>query len=178
MLEVRFHGRGGHGVVSAAELLAAAAFHDGRCAQAFPMFGSERTGAPVVSYCRISDDPIRSHDPVVAPGAVVIGDATLLADHGVVSGLEPEGFVVLNASALPEWLEAAVPAGHAAAVPATTIALLHLGRPLPHAALLGRLVALTRAVSVESLLRAFEDRFPPSVARANALCVTEVLASA
>lgn len=178
MLEVRFHGRGGHGVVTAAELLAIAAFHDGRHAQAFPMFGSERTGAPVVAYCRVSDRPIRSHDPVVEPDAVVVGDPTLLALPEVTSGLRPDGFFVVNASAVPDGLASQLPAGHAAAVPATWIALHHLGRPLPHAALLARLVALTGVVTVTSLMQSFEERFSVDVARANALCVAEVLASA
>ena len=77
--EVRFHGRGGQGVVTAAELLSLAAFDQGEHAQAIPSFGSERTGAPVVAYCRISDRPIRSHDPITTPDAVVVQDPTMLA---------------------------------------------------------------------------------------------------
>ena len=68
MFQVRFHGRGGQGVVTAAELLSVAAFHDGRHAQAFPVFGSERTGAPVMAFCRIDDQPIRTREPIIAPG--------------------------------------------------------------------------------------------------------------
>ena len=78
MFQVRFHGRGGQGVVTAAELLASAAFREDRHAQAFPGFGSERMGAPVMSFCRIDDKPIRTHDPVTEPDALIIQDPTLL----------------------------------------------------------------------------------------------------
>jgi len=78
MFQVRIHGRGGQGVVTAAELLSVAAFSEGHHAQAFPSFGSERTGAPVVSFCRISEVAIRSHDPVAEPDAVIVQDVTLL----------------------------------------------------------------------------------------------------
>ena len=87
MFQVRFHGRGGQGVVTAAELLSVAAFDQGRHAQALPSFGSERTGAPVVAYCRIDDQPIRSHDPVTAPEAVVVQDPTMLHLPGVLDDL-------------------------------------------------------------------------------------------
>ena len=86
MFEVRIHGRGGQGVVTAAELLAAAAFAEGRYAQAFPSFGSERTGAPVVSFCRIDDRPIRTREPVTHPDALIIGDPTLLHQVSVFDG--------------------------------------------------------------------------------------------
>ena len=78
MFQVRFHGRGGQGVVTAAELLASAAFGEDRHAQAFPSFGSERMGAPVMSFCRIDDKPIRTHEPVTEPDALIIQDPTLL----------------------------------------------------------------------------------------------------
>jgi pyruvate ferredoxin oxidoreductase gamma subunit len=78
MFEIRIHGRGGQGVVTAAELLSAAAFAGGRHAQAFPSFGSERTGAPVVSFCRIDDKPIRLREPVMRPDVLIIQDPTLL----------------------------------------------------------------------------------------------------
>src|SRR5215213_2730662 len=96
MLQVRFHGRGGQGVVTAAELLSVAAFLDGRPAQAFPSFGSERTGAPVVAFCRISQRPIRTHEPVSRPDVLVIQDPTLLHQVDVFAGLAPDGFVLLN----------------------------------------------------------------------------------
>src|SRR5450756_2142092 len=78
MFQVRFHGRGGQGVVTAAELLSVAAFLEQRHAQAFPSFGSERMGAPVVSFCRIDDKEIRLREPILEPDALIIQDPTLL----------------------------------------------------------------------------------------------------
>src|SRR4051812_13934833 len=101
MLQIRIHGRGGQGVVTAAELLALAAFRDGRHAQAFPSFGSERTGAPVVAFCRIDDRPIRAHEPVDAPDAVVIQDATLLHQIAVFDGLSDRGTIIINTTRAP-----------------------------------------------------------------------------
>jgi pyruvate ferredoxin oxidoreductase gamma subunit len=94
---VRFHGRGGQGVVTAAELLASAAFSEDRYAQAFPSFGLERMGAPVMSFCRIDDMPIRTHEPVSEPDALLIQDATLLHQADVFAGLGPYGYVLVNA---------------------------------------------------------------------------------
>jgi pyruvate ferredoxin oxidoreductase gamma subunit len=87
MSQVRFHGRGGQGVVTAAELLASAAFSEDRYAQAFPSFGSERMGAPVMSFCRIDDKPIRTHEPVAEPDALLIQDPTLLHQADLFAGL-------------------------------------------------------------------------------------------
>ena len=98
MFQVRFHGRGGQGVVTAAELLAAAAFSEGRYAQAFPSFGSERMGAPVMSFCRIDDRPIRTREPVTEPDALVIQDPTLLHQADLFAGLTPSGYVLINAT--------------------------------------------------------------------------------
>jgi pyruvate ferredoxin oxidoreductase gamma subunit len=95
---VRFHGRGGQGVVTAAELLASAAFSEDRYAQAFPSFGLERMGAPVMSFCRIDDRPIRTHEPVSEPDALLIQDPTLLHQADVFAGLGPYGYVLVNAA--------------------------------------------------------------------------------
>src|SRR3954469_17150802 len=105
MLQVRFHGRGGQGVVTAAELLSVAAFLDGLHAQAFPSFGSERTGAPVMAFCRVGDAPIRTREPIVDPDALVIQDPTLLHVPGVFAGFA-DGPVLVNTSR-----EVAVPHG-------------------------------------------------------------------
>jgi 2-oxoacid:acceptor oxidoreductase gamma subunit (pyruvate/2-ketoisovalerate family) len=98
MFQVRFHGRGGQGVVTAAELLAEAAFREGRHAQAFPSFGSERMGAPVMSFCRISDRPIRTHEPVTEPDALIIQDPTLLHQTDLFAGLGREGYMLVNSA--------------------------------------------------------------------------------
>jgi len=98
MFEVRFHGRGGQRVVTASELLSMAAFAEGRHAQAFPSFGSERMGAPVVAFCRIDDCEIRLREPIAHPDALVIQDPTLLHQVDVFSGLAPDGYVLINSA--------------------------------------------------------------------------------
>ncbi len=98
MFEIRIHGRGGQGVVTAAELLSAAAFAEGKHAQAFPSFGSERTGAPVVSFCRIDDKPIRVREPVMHPDVLIIQDPTLLHQVNVFEGAGAEAVLLINSA--------------------------------------------------------------------------------
>src|SRR5690349_14705793 len=98
MFAVRIHGRGGQGAVTAAELLSVAAFDEGRHAQAFPTFGSERTGAPVVSFCRIDDLPIRLREPIAHPDALVVQDPTLLHQVDLFAGLGDDGYLLVNTS--------------------------------------------------------------------------------
>ena len=101
MFQVRIHGRGGQGVVTAAELLSIAAFNEGACAQAFPSFGSERTGAPVVAFCRIDEHEIRTREPVAEPDALIVQDPTLLHQVDVFGGLRPTGYVLINSTKQP-----------------------------------------------------------------------------
>jgi pyruvate ferredoxin oxidoreductase alpha subunit len=172
VFEVRIHGRGGQGVVTAAELLAAAAFAEGRYAQAFPSFGSERTGAPVVSFCRIDDRPIRTREPVTHPDALIIGDPTLLHQVSVFDGAGRGTLVLINTAreagtlGIGEFTGELDPPG-AVTVPATELAREHLGRPVPNAALLGAFAALSGLVSMESVQAAIGERFPAAVAEGN-----------
>jgi pyruvate ferredoxin oxidoreductase gamma subunit len=164
MFQVRFHGRGGQGAVTAAELLSVAAFLEGKHAQAFPSFGPERSGAPVTAFCRIDERPIRLHEPIVESDAIVVQDASLLHVVEVFQGLEPDGFVLLNS---PQSLEALglaeiehrLPHDHARTVAATELARVHLGRPLANAALLGAFAALTAVVGIEAIVAAVTARF-------------------
>ncbi|WP_112237729.1 2-oxoacid:acceptor oxidoreductase family protein [Kribbella monticola] len=178
MFQIRVHGRGGQGVVTTAELLSVAAFAEGRQAQAFPTFGSERTGAPVVGFCRIDDHPIRSHEPVARPDAVLIQDATLLHQVDVFEGLDPEGYLLVNTSrtlselGLAQYVER-FGRNRVMTVPATELALKHLGRPLPGAVLLGAFAALTRQVEIESVNQAIRERFSPVVAAGNIAAADE-----
>jgi len=179
-LSVRIHGRGGQGVVTAAELLSMAAFDEGLHAQALPSFGSERTGAPVVAGCRISDRPIRSHDPITRPDVVVIQDPTLLRDPAVLEGLAPDGIVVVNTSGVVDALPGAGPADGRVArwvtVPATDLARRALGRPLPNTALVGAVAGVTHVVDPQSLGSAIRRRFPGPVGEANAELAARVYA--
>ena len=162
-LDVRIHGRGGQGVVTAAELLSRAAFDEGLHAQALPSFGSERTGAPVVSYCRIDAAPIRAHDPIDAPDVVVVQDPTLLRGGGVLTGLAEHGLVVVNSARTPaELADAGLRLGdrqRAVCLPASDLARDRLGRPLPNTALIGAVVALTGVVRRPALYAAIRERF-------------------
>lgn len=162
-LDVRIHGRGGQGVVTAAELLSLAAFDQGLHAQALPSFGSERTGAPVVAFCRIDDRPIRAHDPVDAPDVVIVQDPTLLRGGDVLLGLAEDGLVIVNSSrSVAELAEAGLRLGpwqRALTVPATDLAREHLGRPLPNTALLGAVAAATGVVGLPAVRHAIAERF-------------------
>ena len=104
MFQVRIHGRGGQGVVTAAEMLSIAAFEEGRHAQAFPSFGSERTGAPVVAFCRIADKEIRLREPIMEPDAIIIQDPTLLHQVDCFAGLKKDGYILINTTKTFEQL--------------------------------------------------------------------------
>ena len=177
MFQVRFHGRGGQGVVTAAELLSVAAFLEQRHAQAFPSFGSERMGAPVVSFCRIDDKEIRLREPILDPDALIVQDPTLFKAIDVFQGLKPGGYLLVNSSrSLSELhLDATVkqmPAGHVLAVPASEFALKHIGRPLPNAALLGAFAALTGVVHLKSVAAAIREEFSGKIAEGNVAAAT------
>jgi pyruvate ferredoxin oxidoreductase gamma subunit len=178
MLQIRVHGRGGQGVVTAAELLAVAAFEQGRHAQAFPSFGSERTGAPVVAFCRIDEREIRVREPILAPDVLIVQDPTLLHQVDVFQGLQPDGWVLINSRRSFDELglgEIALRFRHErlATVPATEIALRHLGRPLPNAVLLGGFAALSGLVGLDAVAHALRERFPGKVAEANVAAAAE-----
>jgi pyruvate ferredoxin oxidoreductase gamma subunit len=165
MFQVRIHGRGGQGVVTAAELLSVAAFLDGAHAQAFPSFGSERTGAPVVAFCRIDDREIRVREPIVAPDALIVQDPTLLHQVDLFGGLQPGGRVLLNSTRTAA--ELGLGSMSVICVPASDLAREHLGRPLPNAALLGAFAAVTGVVTLDSVAAAIRERFTSAPAEAN-----------
>ncbi|HJD06415.1 MAG TPA: 2-oxoacid:acceptor oxidoreductase family protein [Candidatus Sutterella merdavium] len=173
MFQIRIHGRGGQGVVTAAEMLALAGFMEGHKAQAFPSFGSERTGAPVVAFARLSSQEIRLREPVLEPDVVLIQDRTLLDSVDVFGGLKPEGYVLINSSQSVEALgledlARRLPAGHVLTVPATRFALEKIGRPLPGAGMLAGFAAMTGMMKLESVQAAYNEKFSGRVAQANA----------
>jgi pyruvate ferredoxin oxidoreductase gamma subunit len=181
MFQIRIHGRGGQGVVTGAEMLSVAAFFEGRHAQAFPSFGSERTGAPVVAFCRIADKEIRLREPILEPDCLIVQDPTLFRVIDVFAGLRPGGFLLVNtnktfADFLIDKTADSLPKGQAMTVPATELALKHVGRPLPNAALLGAFAALTDFVQLSSVKRAIEEAFPGKTGAANAAAAAEAYA--
>jgi len=178
MLQIRFHGRGGQGVVTAAEMLSIAAFEQGRHAQAFPSFGSERTGAPVVAFCRIDDREIRLREPILAPDVLIVQDPTLLHQVDVFQGLQPDGYVLINSKRSFDDLGVGEIAKRfhrerLLTVAATEIALKHLGRPLPNAVLLGGFAALTGLVTLDAVAHAIRAKFSGKVADGNVAAAAE-----
>lgn len=172
MFQIRIHGRGGQGVVSAAEMLSIAAFSEGNYAQAFPSFGSERMGAPVTAFCRIDDQEIRLREPVMQPDALIIQDPTLLHQVDLFSGLSPDGYILINSTRSFEELGigdfvSGFARNRLCSVPASELALKHVGRPLPNAALLGGFAAITGQLDFDAVAQAIRDRFPGKVGAAN-----------
>jgi len=178
VFQVRIHGRGGQGVVSAAEMLSVAAFREGKHAQAFPSFGSERMGAPVMAFCRIDDKPIRLRDPVTHPHALIVQDPTLLHQVDLFSGLDSAGYILINSSrgfeelGIAEFIRS-FPADHVRTVAATELAMKHVGRPLPNAVLLGGFAAVSGVIQFESVVAAIREKFPGRVGEANAAAARE-----
>lgn len=172
MIQIRVHGRGGQGVVTAAEILSVAAFLEGKHAQAFPTFGSERMGAPVTAFCRISDIPIKLREPIGEPDILIVQDATLLRHVPVFAGIVDSGFVLINSTKqfselnVEEFVRKLDP-DHCDTIPATSIALEHVGRPIPNAALLGGLVGMTGVLKIESIIQAIKQKFPGSIGEKN-----------
>jgi pyruvate ferredoxin oxidoreductase gamma subunit len=173
MFQLRIHGRGGQGVVTAAELVSVAAFIEGRHAQAFPSFGSERTGAPVVAFCRIDDKEIRVREPIAEPDALIVQDPTLLHQVDVFGGLDPDGYILINSTRSFEDLGLGDLADRyrrdrLRTVPATDLAREHLGRPIPNAVLVGGFAALSGLISLESVAAAIRAKFPAKLGDRNA----------
>lgn len=178
MFQVRIHGRGGQGVVTSAELLSVAAFDEGRHSQAFPSFGSERMGAPVMAFCRIDDKPIRLREPVMEPDALIIQDSTLLHQVDVFAGFRRDGYILINTSKSFEALGLAefvkdCRQERLCSVPATDLSVKHLGRPMPNVPLLGGFAAVSGRIKLESVVMAINDRFSGKVAQANIAAATE-----
>ena len=181
MFEVRIHGRGGQGVVTAAEMLSIAGFTEGLWAQAFPSFGSERMGAPVTAFCRLDEREIRSREPVNTPDALIIQDPTLLHQVKVFDGLAKSGYVLINSKrslaelGIAEFL-AGLPAANVMAIPATELAIKHVGRPLPNAVLLAGFCAVTGRIRLASVEAAIRKKFPTAVADRNIAAAREAFA--
>ena len=158
--------------MTAAELLSVAAFLEGRHAQAFPTFGSERTGAPVVSFCRIDDRAIRSREPIAEPDALIVQDPTLLHQVNLFEGLSPDGYMLINTGRSFEELGMGefvrrFRSERLLTVPAAELAREYLGRPIPNAALLGGFAALTGLITIDSVAAAIRDRFSGRAAEGN-----------
>lgn len=160
MIEIRFHGRGGQGAVTSAELTALAAIEQGKYAQAFPSFGPERRGAPVMAFVRVSDEPIRTREKIYEPDIVVVLDPTLLDIVNVASGLKEDGIVVLNTSKSAEEVrEVSGISSKLALVDARRIAIETMGIPITNTTLLGAMLKATDLLPLSALEGPLQDRF-------------------
>lgn len=175
-LEIRWHGRGGQGVVTANEILAGAALQEGKYMKAFPEFGPERMGAPIRAFARVSDEPIRVHSQVYFPDYVIVLDHTLIGNVNVLEGMKKEGALVANYSEGKESLRRALGTDlDVHAVNATKIALETIGRPLANTAMLGALVKVSGILDLESVKTELRSKLggklPEKVVEKNVLSV-------
>ncbi len=160
MIEIRFHGRGGQGAVTSAELLALAAIEEGKYAQAFPSFGPERRGAPVLAFCRISDEPIKIRANIYEPDIVVVLDSSLLTIVDVAAGIKPEGIVVTTSKDSPEKVREILKIKNKiGVVDAVKISREVLGVPITNTTMLGALIKVSGLIKKESFFMPFKKRF-------------------
>ena len=163
--ELRIHGRGGQGSVTAAELIAVAAFEGGAFVQAFPAFGVERRGAPVQAFVRFDDKIIRKRSQVYEPDYIIVQDSTLIRDVNVFQGVKKGGIVIVNTEKNPHY---AVPDGvKLITIDATSIALRTLGLPITNTSLMGAFAAATGEIKFSALENALNHRFPKELAVKN-----------
>ncbi|MFO7556186.1 MAG: pyruvate ferredoxin oxidoreductase subunit gamma [Desulfobacterales bacterium] len=166
MIEIRIHGRGGQGNVAAAELLSIAAFKDGKFSQAFPSFGAERVGAPVMAFVRIDDKKIRTREDVQNPDYLIVQDSNLIGSVPVLDGLKSDGLILINSEKKPEELQLKTTA-KVETIPATEIALEIIGRPIPNAIMIGAFCTITGLVSLDAVQEAIMGKFPGRVGENN-----------
>ena len=161
LIEIRWHGRGGQGAVTAAKILAEAALSEGKYIQAFPEYGPERTGAPVKSFTRISDEPIRIHSQVTSPDIVVVLNSTLIGPVDVTEGVSEEGVIIVNTNESPDKMRQKMgfTGGKVYVVDATSIALNKLGRNIPNTPMVGAVIKTTKVVKLETILADFKKKF-------------------
>ncbi len=169
LFEIRWHGRGGQGVVTASRLLAEAAMFEGKHVQAFPEFGPERTGAPIRGFTRISDEKIRVHSQIYDPNMVVVLDPTLLESINVADGLIKGGKIVVNTGMAPQDLlkKLKIDDAKAYTVDATRIALDVLGRPITNTAMLGAVVKAEPMIELNSIIESVSKRFHGAIGEKN-----------
>ncbi len=170
MKEIRIHGRGGQGSVTAAELIAVAAFEDGKWSQAFPYFGTERRGAPVTAFARIADRQIRTRSQIYEPDYVIVQDPSLIHAVDVAGGMRENGLLIINSEKKPSELKINTKA-RVKTFDATKLALEVIGLPIVNTALLGAFAGATGEIRLESVNKAIKERFPGKVGEKNIAAV-------
>jgi pyruvate ferredoxin oxidoreductase gamma subunit len=173
LTEIRWHGRGGQGVVTAGKMLAQVALNSGQYFQAFPDYGPERAGAPIRAFTRVSPEPIHKHCQIQRPGIVLVLDPTLLEAVNVAEGLKEDGVLLVNTDESPVRVRQVVGfhTGKVFTVDATKIALETLGREITNTPMLGALVKATGILSVDDLVaqtrKQFGDKFGQEIVDRN-----------
>lgn len=172
MKEIRIHGRGGQGSVTMAQMMAQAAFEDGKWSQGFPSFGVERRGAPVQAFARIDKKKITDRSQVANPDYVIVQDSTLIDVVDVLKGLEKDGMVLVNTSKNLDELKFDTDRS-VLTIDATSIALKHLGKPIMNTSLMGAFAGATGLIDEESIEKVVMQRFPSEVGEKNVAAVKE-----
>jgi pyruvate ferredoxin oxidoreductase gamma subunit len=179
MVEIRWHGRGGQGTITAAKLLADACLSGGRHVQAFPEYGPERAGAPLRAYNRISDKELRMHCPVLNPGVVAVVDATLLDSMNLAEGASDDAVFVVNTVKTPQEIRTklkAKPSQKVFTIDASKISLDTIGRPMPNTPMLGAVTKAANVLALNVLLdevkSSFGKKFAQKIIDANLAAVT------
>ena len=171
IFEVIFFARGGQGAKTAAEIIAQTATHEGKFVQAFPSFGPERSGAPTKTYLRLSDAPIRTHEPVVDPDVVLVLDDTLLSSQDVTNNLDKQEALIVNTQMEEHEVRSQIAEhggkfeGKIYPIDASGISLAIIGQPRPNTVILGKFVQVTEAVSLKSVILEFRNIFEPKVGK-------------
>jgi len=163
MIQIRIHGRGGQGVVTAAELLALAAFNEGYFAQAFPAFGVERSGAPIQSFVRINKHPIITREQVQIPDILIVQDASLLTEKEVVFGINKNTKLIVNspleAKEISQLLKNKIKTNNIYSAPATNIALEIIGKNIVNTVILGAFIKQNKIIKLNTLLKTVSEKF-------------------
>ena len=170
MKEIRIHGRGGQGSVTAAELLAVAACEDGKYSQAFPAFGVERRGAPVMAFVRLDDKPIRLRSQIYEPDYVIVQDATLVDVVNVAAGAKQDGIILINTGKKPGSFKLETGAT-IRTIDATKLAVDIIGKPIVNTTLIGAFAGVSGMIRPVSIINAVMEHFPGNVGEKNARAI-------
>lgn len=173
MLEIRWHGRAGQGVVTAGELLGESCLHANLYFQAFPEYGAERMGAPIKAYTRISDEPIEIHSPILEPDMVIVVNPNLIGVVDILEGLKPDGTLIINTPQSPAEIRDRLGfhTGEVWCVDATRIAMEELKRDIPSTLILGVVAKASDLVSLDAIVETTQEtlsgKLRPEVVEAN-----------
>jgi pyruvate ferredoxin oxidoreductase gamma subunit len=178
LTEIRWHGRGGQGAVTAAKMVAELALGEGKYFQAFPEYGPERSGAPIVAFTRVSDAPIQVYSGVEHPQIVVVLDSSLMKIVDVTKGAPDDAIVLVNSERSPARLRKDTGfAGHRLyTIAATRIAVETIKRPIPNTPMVGALTRITGLFDIDDVVtflrEDFGKKFPPKVVEGNIAAIT------